>query len=114
MREASLTPLRDDAELEAALQLPVTVVYKHSPACPFSDWTYRQVLEFASAHPGVSVHIVDVVHDRRLSDLVARRMEVSHESPQAFVLAAGAVTWSGSHAEVSASNLAEAVSRVER
>jgi bacillithiol system protein YtxJ len=95
----------DVADLDALAEQPLAVLYKHSPLCGLSDMAATQVRAFSRANPGVPIYYVDVIRSRPLSREVARRLNVRHESPQAFVLRAGAVTWDGSHRAVTADAL---------
>ena len=103
------TPIRDSDGLEAALGKPLAVLYKHSPLCGLSALAARQVEQFMRSRPDVPVYQVDVVRDRALSRELARRLATRHESPQALVLRAGDVVWSGSHGNVTAAALAGAL-----
>ena len=101
-----ITPLTDDLGLGVALGAEIAVIYKHSPRCGAATTAGEEVRRFAEEHPAVLVFQVDVVRDRSLSQTIARRLGVRHESPQALLLRKGAVAWSGSHWDVRAETLA--------
>ena len=105
MREMGPKPIREKAQLDTVLEEPVAVLYKHSPLCGSSARAAREVRAFMEDHPNVPVYLVDVIRDRPLAREVARRLEIRHESPQAFVLRTGDVVWSGSHGDVTAEAL---------
>lgn len=102
----ALVRVRDEGQLEAILREPVAVLYKHSPLCGLSTMAEREVRTFLDSGRNVPVYLVDVIRNRSLSKEVERRLEVRHESPQAFVLRAGMVVWHGSHRAVTADVLA--------
>ncbi|NIP81482.1 MAG: bacillithiol system redox-active protein YtxJ [Gemmatimonadetes bacterium] len=102
------TIIRDADALEAVLEEPLAVLYKHSPLCGLSAIAARQVREFMAARPDVPVYHLDVVRDRDLSRAVERRLDTRHESPQALVLRRGEVAWAGSHRSVTADALERA------
>ncbi|NIR46797.1 MAG: bacillithiol system redox-active protein YtxJ [Gemmatimonadetes bacterium] len=104
-----LREIRTEAELEETLDQDLAVIYKHSPICGSSSWARREVLEFVERHPDVPVVQIDVVSERDLSQEVARRLDVRHQSPQAIVIRAGTVLWSDSHSGVSRAALERAV-----
>lgn len=54
------------------------------------------------------VHEVIVQRHRALSNEIAQRLGVRHETPQVLVVAGGRVTWHTSHAGVSAARVARA------
>lgn len=109
MTESQPRPVRDAEELDTVLREPVAVLYKHSPLCGASATAARQVRAFMDAHPEVPVYLVDVIRDRPLAREVTRRLGIRHESPQALVLRAGDVVWTGAHTAVTADRLGESV-----
>lgn len=100
-----MKPVRDAEELARAFEEPWALVFKHSTRCPVSTAAHREVAEFRRRHPDAPVYVVHVVEQRSLSKAVAERTGVRHESPQAIVLASGAVAWSDSHEGVTADAL---------
>ncbi len=57
-------------------------------------------------HPDVPVYWVDVKAQRPLSQEIAGRFDVAHESPQAILLRQGAPVWNASHSDVTACAIA--------
>ncbi len=94
-----LTPVTDEAELEAALahsyQEPI-VLFKHSRHCGISHHVRKILLQLAASR-SVPVYEIVVQTARPVSDAVARRLGVRHESPQAFVIYQGQVIFHASH-----------------
>ena len=89
--------LTTPTDLEAALGAPSAVLLKHGATCPISAAARDALATFAADHPAVPVYGVEVTGHRGLSDLVADRLGVSHESPQVFVLQAGRPIWHAEH-----------------
>lgn len=85
-----------------ALSAERAVLYKHSSRCAICSFARWQVGRFADRHGDVPVYLLDVLEDRALSDRVAERLGVRHESPQAIVVRDGDVIWTGSHFAVRA------------
>lgn len=86
------------------------IVYKHSYRCSISllskqslDSGIEQLREVADAH------LVDVVSMRDLSDYVAEKTGIRHESPQVLLLNRGTPYWSASHGGVRFKGLRDAV-----
>lgn len=100
-----MRPVIDAEELARAFQEPRALVFKHSTRCPVSTAAHREVAEFRRRNPAAAVYVVHVVEQRDLSRSVAERTGVRHESPQAIVLAGGAVVWHDSHEGVTADAL---------
>jgi bacillithiol system protein YtxJ len=97
------------AQLDDALRAPVAVLLKHGATCPISAAGREAVARFAEAHPEVPVYRVEVTANRALSDLVAERFGVAHESPQAFVLRGGRPAWRAEHFDITPEALAAQV-----
>jgi bacillithiol system protein YtxJ len=106
---SGLVPLNTIEDLDRVLAEDVAVIYKHSTQCGLSARTLQQMLSFVADHPDVPVYKVNVVEDRPVSDAVARRLAIPHESPQAIVLRRGAPVWNGSHLDVTAEKLSAAL-----
>ena len=97
--------VRDASTLEQALGSERAILYKHSTSCSVSAWVIDEVLEFGRTHPDWTVYVLKVIEQRGLSDAVAERLGVRHESPQAFVIKAGRCVWNASHSTISADSL---------
>jgi bacillithiol system protein YtxJ len=86
------------------------VIFKHSNSCGISSFAYDHMSKVAS-----TVGIVTVQKARNVSDEIARRLGVAHESPQVLIVHRGSVVWSASHgrvkAEVVMAALAESAGR---
>jgi bacillithiol system protein YtxJ len=104
-----LQEIESQAELHELLDQELVVVFKHSPLCGSSSWARREILQFAEKHPETPVLQIDVVAHRDLSQEVARRLDVVHQSPQAIVVRAGTAVWSDSHSGVRSDALERAV-----
>lgn len=107
-RVTEFQPLMSAAALDAALDgsrtAPV-ILFKHSQTCGVSHMARASLLEGALPAPVLEVV---VQRDRPLSDAIASRLGVRHESPQVFVVANGAVAWHSSHSGVTAARVADA------
>lgn len=110
-REIRSTPgpaeVCDPETLDEALRSERAVLYKHSTRCPVSAVVINEVLKFAGAHPDWRIYVLKVIEQRRLSDTVAERLGVRHESPQAFVIRQGRCVWHGSHGGITAKQLGQ-------
>jgi bacillithiol system protein YtxJ len=113
MAQATLISTR--AELAHALDgsaaTPV-LVFKHSLTCPVSAaaWqTYRNFLEERSEGDGVLYALVEIQNSRDVSNEVAERTGVRHESPQALLVKDGRAVWSASHWDLSEDAFREAL-----
>lgn len=88
------------------------VIFKHSNQCGTSFFAKKN-LEVVNKTEleQVDLHLIDVIHQRMLSRYLSEKVGVRHESPQLFVLKEGQVIWSGSHHQVNADNLMNAINQ---
>lgn len=97
--------------LESSKERPV-LLFKHSLTCPISARAYREFTAYLeNANPAVSYHLIVVQSARPVSDEVAYRLGVNHESPQALLVRDNKEVWNASHFEITASSLASAIDR---
>ena len=89
------------------------VVYKYSLTCGTSAAAFEEITELPSMLPDVPIGVVNVQTARSLSNYIANRMSVRHESPQVFIVSAGAVRWHASHFRVTANGIVAALKRLE-
>ena len=99
--------LKDEREAEALFEASEAVLLKHGAHCSISAGAREEIAAFQEAHPQTEVFAVEVTARRDLSDQLATRLGVRHESPQVFVLRRGAVTWQATHHDITAEALAQ-------
>ena len=88
------------------------LIFKHSTRCPTSAWAHEEYQNFLEAWEGgdhVIFRTVRVVEERPVSQEIARRAGVTHQSPQALLLHRGEVVWLASHGDLTEAAFAEAV-----
>jgi len=98
--------LEDRAELERLLAAPRVLFFKHSLICPVSARGFREYRRFLEPREREPTVWIDVIGQRPLSQLLAERTGVAHESPQALLLEEGRVRWHASHGSITAESLA--------
>ena len=97
-----------DALVESSFARPVLIL-KHSPACGTSYQALDELEENRDQLAGLDVHLIDVLRHRPLSQSVAARFKIRHESPQVLLLVRGRVTWSASHFGVTTERITRAL-----
>lgn len=110
-----LFPSRDprDPDPDAIMgEHRVLLLFKHSPLCLVSASARDQVERWARTAPTLPVTVVDVLRERELSQRVAARTGVRHQSPQVLLLRDGRVVWHASHGDITATALARAVASI--
>jgi bacillithiol system protein YtxJ len=78
------------------------VLFKHSVTCPISSEVYREVSTLAA-----DINLVVVQTARNVSNAIAERTGIRHESPQAIVLKDGKPVYHASHFDVTADEVNE-------
>ncbi len=87
-------------DLEDLLKVhSVLPLFKHSSRCSISSMAKNR-LERNDALPFEEVYLIDVIKNRELSNYIAEKFDVTHESPQMIVLKEGSVVYHGSHSGI--------------
>jgi len=110
-----LTALNGIEELEKALldshTTPV-LLFKHSHTCGISAEALDELrahLEEVARPGGPRYAMVTVQTHREVSNAIATRLGVRHETPQAILVRDGRVVWTASHFRVNAAELQKAL-----
>ena len=90
-----------DRLFEESHQRPV-VLFKHSTSCGISSGVYREVGLVTG-----DVNVVVIQTHRDVSNAIASRTGVRHESPQAIVLRDGKPVYHASHYDIEAIHIEE-------
>ena len=96
------TWLTDDLGWQQFLSLSTerpVFLFKHSHRCSLSS-IVKIRLEEHFASMGLDAWIIDVVSQRKLSQLIAVEMGVIHESPQALIVHTGECIWDEDHLDI--------------
>ncbi len=95
-----------DADAAAFLDGKGTgLIFKHSSRCSISSMMRPMLMDWLDAHPDVPCYEIGVVEYRPASNLVAERLRVTHESPQAILVKNGKAVWDTSHLRITADAL---------
>lgn len=94
---------------QALLEKDTFIVIKHSSTCPISQAAYEEYESFASEHEELPIYYLIVQEDRPLSNLMAERFSIKHESPQVLLFKNGEVAWHASHWKITYSSLTDAM-----
>ena len=96
--------------LKESESAPVLVL-KHSNACSFSGSARREVDKFLEAHPEAGVYLVVVQEQRLVSNELAERLGVRHETPQLLLLRDGRAERVWSHGAIEREEIAGALGK---
>jgi bacillithiol system protein YtxJ len=77
-------------------------IFKHSTRCPISTMV-RSRLEngWKAENDNIIFYSLDVLKHRGLSDLIADKFSITHQSPQLIILKNGKVVHDASHTSIS-------------
>lgn len=101
-----------DKLIDSAGSQPI-LIYKHSLTCGTSGWAFEEIRDLVDGKPiRARVGLVMVQLARPVSDEIARRFGVRHESPQALLIKDGRVVWRASHHRVTAEEISGALSAI--
>jgi bacillithiol system protein YtxJ len=112
----ALTPLKHIDELDRLLtesdDRPL-VVFKHSYTCGISAEALDELVAHLSGRhvDEARYAVVTVQTHRDVSNAVAAKLGVRHETPQALVIREGQVVWAASHFRVTANAVSAAIKK---
>lgn len=97
--------LREESQLDDLLllsfQQPV-LIFKHSTRCSISSTALSRTQAAAEGlqEAGFSLFLLDLITYRSLSNQIASRLEVPHQSPQVLVVRNGKCIFDTSHMDI--------------
>ena len=83
-------------------------LFKYSNTCGFSETQWRVFERFCRSDDRLEAARVVVQEHRDVSDHIARRLGVRHETPQALRVCGGKCLWNGSHRQITETALTAA------
>ncbi|MDQ1001187.1 bacillithiol system protein YtxJ [Neobacillus niacini] len=81
---------------------------KHSLTCPISHAAYQEYEKYAGSDESIPAYFLAVQDARPLSNEVAEKFEIKHESPQALLIKNGEPVWNASHWKITNKSLTTA------
>ena len=110
-----LTPIHGIDELDRAIvessHRPL-LLFKHSYSCGVSAEALDELLaHLAEKRDDARYAMVTVQTHREVSNAIAAKLGVRHETPQALLVRHGRVVWSASHFRVNADALGKALAQ---
>lgn len=106
-----LTRMEQLEEIEKESHKKTVVIFKHSTRCGISKMVLRNFeRDFAAtSEKELKLYFLDLLSNREISNEIASRFGVQHESPQLLILKEGKVVQHDSHHGIKAESLAEYV-----
>lgn len=103
--------LNSKSDIDALIEhssIRLVLIFKHSSSCPLSAYAFHQLMNYLkmdSSH--IICGMVIVQRAREVSNEIAKRLNVRHESPQVILVDMGTAVWHCSHNRITSEILNE-------
>ncbi|MDT0686767.1 bacillithiol system redox-active protein YtxJ [Autumnicola psychrophila] len=102
-----LTTIEQLEEIEKESADHAVAILKHSTRCGISRMVLKQFeTDYKDEYENVKLYFLDLLNHRDVSNEIATRFAVHHESPQLIILRDGKVVHHASHQDIDAKTLA--------
>jgi len=102
------TPMEHLAQIEEIIelseQMPV-IIFKHSTRCSISRMVLKNFENEYDLGENVSAYFLDLISFREVSNEIASRFNVVHQSPQLLLIVGGKLVYDVSHSSIDAQEL---------
>ncbi|SDW93360.1 bacillithiol system protein YtxJ [Lutibacter oricola] len=86
------------------------LIFKHSTRCGISRFALSGFERSYNINKeSLSVYFLDLLKYREVSNAIAEKLKVQHQSPQAIVISKEKVIYSASHSDISAEDIKKAI-----
>ncbi len=105
-------PLTTEQQLDdIAHHEEYTIIYKHSTRCPISSMARKSILLEETLLPeGISRYYLDLIAYRQVSNKIAEKWQVRHESPQLLLVRGNECLYHASHGDIRIAELLQHLS----
>jgi len=105
----ALTEIKQlDEIISESFDTPV-VIFKHSTRCGISRMALRGFEIDFNSEDGIKPYYLDLLHHRDVSNAVAEKFRVWHQSPQILLIKDGISIFDTSHGEINATTLKDKI-----
>ena len=105
-----LESMEDLDAAEQASKEKTVVLFKHSTRCSISRFVLKQFENtYGIPSDQMDIYFLDLIEYRPISNAIAERFGVTHQSPQMIVLKQGKVVYDASHDSIDAGSLQQFV-----
>jgi bacillithiol system protein YtxJ len=101
----TLQDLSDLENVVADSQEKATVIFKHSTRCSISRMALKQFENEYNLGDSASLYFIDLIAHRDVSNEIATKFGVEHQSPQLIVIKNGKAVFSATHSDIDAAKL---------
>ena len=97
----TLDTIEQLAEIEVKSTTKPQVIFKHSTRCGISRMVLRQFeADFNTLETSLDLYYLDLLNYQDISNAIAERFNVVHESPQLLIIKNGAAVANASHGSI--------------
>lgn len=82
---------------------------KHSLTCPISANAFDEYKQYVEENKEIDTYYLAVQEARALSNYIAEKYQVKHESPQALLFKNNHIAWHASHGKITVASLQNAM-----
>ena len=94
-------------ELTAHSNEKPVLIFKHSTRCSISRFALKQFENEFELHDSIDAYFLDLITYREISNEIAARFGVQHQSPQLLLIKEGKAIFDASHSDIDAGVLKE-------
>ena len=108
-----LTDLHQLDEIVAISQNHPVVIFKHSTRCNISSVAkFRLEDDWNFSAEEIEPYYLDLLQHKDISNIIAEKFQVWHESPQVLLIANGECVYDASHLDISVAELQESLTQI--
>lgn len=100
-----LTDLGELNEIITLSQEKPVVIFKHSTRCSISRMALKQFESSYDLDNTITPYFLDLLNHRDVSNEIAAKFSVQHQSPQILVIKEGKSVYNASHSDIDADDL---------
>jgi bacillithiol system protein YtxJ len=104
--------LEDLGQLDEVIQVSTTkpvLIFKHSTTCSISRMAFKNFENEFDLSSEIEIYYLDLLNFRAISNEIASRFEVVHQSPQILLIKNGECIFNTSHENIYAAKLKDLV-----
>ncbi|UFH45902.1 bacillithiol system redox-active protein YtxJ [Flavobacterium galactosidilyticum] len=104
-----LTDLGQLNEISTLSSEKAVAIFKHSTRCSISRMALKQFENEFDSSGKVTLYFLDLIANREVSNEIAHRFGITHQSPQLILIKDGKATYHVSHSDIDAEELGKKV-----
>jgi len=104
-----LLAIEDLEEVWKSSEEKPVLLFKQSTTCPISAEAFEQFQTFLNDKQDIGSFFVKVRETREVSNEIAEKLGVQHQSPQLLLVKDGIAQWNASHTNITVDSIKEAL-----